>query len=158
MIKEYYSIIKLSKKVWIPVLIGYVVVLISFLIGFEPASSGAVLVGTCIYADLTLNRLIWRKAAMYFGDDSLHEQKEEEGTSFVGTKGQSVSGVDRELNLLKQIAVKKSHSRDKSMWGISTSLDRFDAIVARVVGGSAILGTIIWGYADLFLPAVCECA
>ena len=67
MIKEYYSIIKLSKKVWIPVLIGYVVVLISFLIGFEPASSGAVLVGTCIYADLTLNRLIWRKAAMYFG-------------------------------------------------------------------------------------------
>ena len=95
---------------------------------------------------------------MYYGNELIVLNNSDDPSSFFSTEGKSVSGVAKELSLLKEIAINKSHSRDRKMWSISTSLDRFDTIVALVIGMSAILGTLIWGYAHIFLPVVCECA
>ena len=158
MYSEISAVTKLSKIVWVPILIGYLVVFLSFITGFEPPSSGAVLVGTCIVAEITWARLLWRRGAMYYGNELIVLNNSDDPSSFFSTEGKSVSGVAKELSLLKEIAINKSHSRDRKMWRISTSLDSFDTIVALVIGMSAILGTLIWGYAHIFLPVVCECA
>ena len=56
--------IKLALPMLIPLCVGYLLVFISFATSFEPAASGALLVGTCILAELQLNKQTWRKAAI----------------------------------------------------------------------------------------------
>ena len=146
---EITAIAKLSRVVWVPILIGYLIVILSFFMGFEPPSSGAVLVGTCILAELGWARMAWRRGAMFFGTELIHLTDEESPSSLSSTGGRSISGVSKELILLMQIAKEKSLSRDKKMWSISTSLDRFDATVTGIIGVSGIMGTLIWGYAHL---------
>ena len=86
---------------------------------------------------------------MFFGTELIHLTDEESPSSLSSTGGRSISGVSKELILLMQIAKEKSLSRDKKMWSISTSLDRFDATVTGIIGVSGIMGTLIWGYAHL---------
>ena len=59
-----------------------------------------------------------------------------------------------EFDLLKQIGPTSSLARNGVDWSISTSLERYDSYVGWVIGGSAIIGTMIWGYTEWFIAYI----
>jgi hypothetical protein len=164
-----YSFFYSAKWVWIILIFGWVVVLLSIILGFEIPSSGAVLVCSAVLAEVKFERIWYRKlprgglGVTNFlnlgrsdeGVMSLHRREGNQHMSmYLGEK------LSSELRALFGLTPESSwcdyneqNGRGEvgAFWPYEHSIQKVEKLVTLHVCISAIVGTLIWGYAHCFL-------
>lgn len=137
---------KLAAAIWILQLAGYTWVLFSVVVGFLPASSGAVLVCVSVFCELTFDRLKWRGYLRPPHNDDIWLSD----GSYQTSSGFSFDYV-QEFWPLIQVATSVA-DRKKGDRMIVKKCGRFyERIIRYIIGFSAVFGTLIWGYMDWLL-------
>ena len=132
---KYKAIWNLAWPIWVSLIIGIFVVVVSFVSGFKFPASGAVLVCSAIVSELVYARLRWHRSS----------------TTTVGIKdGFPERGIFESLRKSEELwALRRSFEVYPPGWRISDTANRISFYIALIIAGAAIVGTIIWGYGDL---------
>lgn len=153
-------------------LVGIVVVFVSIILDWEVPSSGAVLVCSAIVAEFVIRNLDWLHAANFVGYDPLRLQKidEDSPTKLAQQKAFRIvknakfpefihPNATNDLEKLRAHALESdfvdfSNSND---WNIRMTSRRIERRLTWLTSISAVVGTLIWGYAHLFINACSTC-
>lgn len=127
----------IAPAIWLALSAGWVCVLVSWSIGFEFPSSGAVLVCAAIVAEAYYSRWPYRKIDLV-------------KTYLIVTN----RIMDSDSSHLRALANEKETNADgNGDWVAWMTAGRIDRILAKPIIVSAIVGTAIWGYGHLLAPA-----
>jgi len=136
-------------------LIGFVWILVSVIVGFKVASSGAILVAGCIIGKLLFDRLLWRRAGRDFRNNLVLRETDENGDSYYIQEDRKflISGtrLTKSFDLLRRADSLPHRSMSKKIggtWNLSSSLDNFDGKIVWIISISTVIGTLIWAYAN----------
>lgn len=140
---------KLAKPIWTLLLVGYAWVLLSIAIDFEPASSGAVLVCVCVFCDLRFDKLVWRD---YLNPPHGHDIWLTNGS--YGTNSGFPSEYLQQFRPLIDLALTIPESRRSNGKVIKEVGLAYERRIKWAIGGSAVLGTVIWGYLDWMMAKI----
>ena len=133
MMQQLYSWFKIAPMIWVFLLVGWGCVLVSWLIDFEPAASGAVLVGFSILAEHVFLRWPHRKVDMD-ADNGLTVSNEI---------------MQYQNKYMRNLAKEKDKvAGELAAWKTAKRVER-KLEIAIVI--SVFAGTVIWGYGHLLV-------
>ena len=143
-LQQLHSWFKIAPRIWIALLAGWLWVIVSWLINFEPAASGAMLVGFAIIAEHFFLRWPYRKIDMDADDGSTASRE-----------------VEKYQNKDMRILAKEKDKVDGELAAWKTA-KRVERKLEFAIVISMFAGTIIWGYGHLLVSsnryALCTCA
>ena len=168
LIKNWFSVAPIA---WWSLLIGWLWVLVSYIMAWDVEASGAILVGTCVLAEMRFNLLKWRSFGFMAGMDdltwSLPAQQDRQSkniprgqaawyNSSVGEAStQNAKGEDYYLKSVQALHRLANDAEDHPgshppTWFYYLTKERVERRINIIISISAILGTILWGYGDFF--------
>lgn len=142
---------KVARPAWLPLLIGYGWMVVSWIIDFQVPSSGAILLSTCLIAEIRFNQQNWRKIAITHRVEGKRTRTEKLGERYeVGTYIITAANGQHPLDRLFAVAKPSDFFQDGETWNMSQVNDRVESVVFWVITISAIIGSVLWGYGHIY--------
>lgn len=151
-----------APKIWCVLGLGWLWVILSFTFKFEEPSSGAILVCAAVFAEVFYERSVfrnWRRMnyGEYFGfaltEDAAGRLGLGDGNLMIcgkvggfGGPVRALLGLSRESDWSKSCTYQGQHT-DGTFWIYSYTIARVEKAFTTFILTTAVIGTVIWGYA-----------
>ena len=143
----------LERPAWCVLAFGWLGCLLSVYFGFEVPSSGGLLVGCSVLAEVFHEKQRWRQIRVN-GPIPVVKYGNKEGTYLFGTGEKK--GRSPKLNALLSLTFKKHHSvlRDGTAeYELLDAVSGVDNAITWSIIATTALGTLLWAYGHLLFPA-----
>ena len=142
----------LGKSVWIALAIGWVVFIVSSIISWEIPASGAVMVCVALIAEIFYENQWWRKISCDPHGCLPLKRDENTGGPIIWSY-QIVPAWRGKTGALLSLSTKDEimdiHDNPDPHWRYKSVLQRVEKIFLLCIITTAVIGTLVWGYAHL---------
>lgn len=143
---------KLGLPVWISLLIGWVIFIISAVLNWEVPASGAVMVCVALIAEILYEQFWWRKMPCDpHGHFAIKKDSNTNGPIIWSYK--VVPAWDGQagalLSLSRKNEVMNIQGYPDPQWCYRDVVQRVEKMFLACIVSTAVFGTLVWGYAHL---------
>lgn len=137
---------------WVVIIFVWLFCFFSIVLSWEEISSGAVLVGGALVAEVLYHNQRWTKLNTDpSGGFKLIPDSSTSAPIISGQYAMAPAGSGKlsiVLSLAKNYEVKSNES--ETYWYYKDTVERIEKIIVGVIVTTAVLGTILWGYGHIY--------